>query len=138
MLDLDLLDTSAIDAGSWLELEVPQALAEGDPVRIKLLSMDSDTYRKAVAVYRRTIAKLRIDVGDDSPQGQTADAELYAAVTVEWSGINKAGKPWPCTRENAKALYLSQKWIARQVRAFVGTDGNFISAFPQPKPPTPS
>jgi len=138
MLDLDLLDTSAIAAGSWLELEVPPALAEGDPVRIKLLSMDSDAYLKAVAVYRRTIAKLKIEVGDDSPQGQAADAELYAAVTLEWSGLNKAGKPWPCNKDNARALYLSQKWIARQVRAFVGTDGNFISARPQPKPPQSS
>jgi hypothetical protein len=138
MLDLDLLDTTAVDAGSWLELEVPPALADADSVRIKLLGIDSEAYRKAVASYRRTIAKLRVDIGDESPEGRSADAELYAAVTLEWSGLTQSGKAWPCTRDNAKKLYITQPWITRQVRAFVGTDGNFITARPQPKPPKSS
>jgi hypothetical protein len=138
MLDLDYIDNAAIDAGSWLDVEMAPELAAQGQVRIKLKSIDSSAYVKALAQYSRTLAKLKLDRANETPEGRDADAELYAAVTVEWEGFIKSGMDWPCTRENAKQLYLSQPWITRQVRTFVATDENFISARQQPTPPASS
>lgn len=131
MLDLDQIDTTAVNAGSWLTVDVPPALDDGSPMRIKLLGVDSDVYIKAAADYRRTLAKHKLTVGDESPVGREADVLLYASVTLAWEGVTKGDAPWPCTRENVCRLYATQPWVIRQVRAFVVTDANFIQALPQ-------
>ena len=131
MLDLDQVDNTAINAGSWLTVEVPPALDDGTPMRIKLPSVDSEAYVKAAAEYRRTLAKHKLMVGDESPVGREADVLLYATVTLAWEGVTKGGAPWPCTLQNVVQLYSKLPWVIRQVRAFVVTDANFIQALPQ-------
>ena len=136
MLDLDQVDSTAVNAGSWLTVDVPPALDDGTPMRIKLLGVDSDAYLKAAAEYRRTLAKHKLTVGDESPVGREADVLLYASVTLAWDGVTKGGAPWPCTRANVVQLYTALPWVIRQVRAFVVTDANFIQALPQTQPET--
>lgn len=127
-MDIERIDNSALDEGAWLPVELPEALAESGPVRIKLRSTESDLAKKPMAEHQRRVAKAR---AADGPQlgSELADSEaqLYAALTVAWEGVLANGEPWPATIENARRLYRSQAWLLKQVRIFVFSDDPFLA-----------
>lgn len=137
MIDLARIDSSAIVEGAWLDVEVPPQLQDGTPFRIKLASTYSEVFRVAAAEYRRTLAKLKRSHDDGSNEAEETNAELQAALTLDWTGLVNGGQPWPCTKANAKELYLKQAWIRDQVVQFTAVSANFIQALPSPDPTRP-
>lgn len=97
------------------------------PVKIRVLSSDSDEWRKQIYKFNAENAKFREKRKEIPREKQDADSiALLCAVTVGWEGINKGGKPMPCTPENAAALYQKAPFIADQVYEFVRERSNFI------------
>lgn len=130
-MDIALIDNAAMSRGAWLPVELPEALRETGPVRIKLRSTDADEARRPLADHQRRIAKIRAEDGPNAPaEIADSEAQLYAALTVEWEGVLSGGVIWPCTAENAHQLYRTQKWLAKQVRLFVFSDDPFVTVLP--------
>lgn len=127
MLDIDLIDQSGMEDGSWLAVDLPSTLAVAGEVRIKLVSANSRQGRDAHSWFRRELTKNKIDPDDtESDDFLRLDQQLYARMTLAWEGIASKGEPWPFSREHAELLYRAQPWILFQVRTFVFTDANFI------------
>lgn len=135
MIDLTRIDASAIVEGAWLDVEVPPQLQDGTPFRIKVASTASEVFRIAAAEYRRKLAKMKRTYDDGSNESNEANAELQAELTLDWTGLSNAGQPWPCTKANAKQLYLNHTWIKDQVERFSAASANFIQALPEPSTP---
>jgi len=52
-------------------------------------------------------------------------AEVLVGITVGWSNLEADDKPLKFTKENAKALYEAEDWIAAQVLSFASKAENF-------------
>lgn len=119
----DLVDTRiAVE-----ELVIRDANDMPTPLKIRVLSRDSDAWRKQVYKLQTENAKFSRK-GKDVPL-EKSDADgiaLITAVTVSWEGINRDGQPMPCTPENVAKLYEKAPWIADQVFAFVRERENFM------------
>lgn len=125
LVDLASLDTAALaESGAVLKLCHP---VTGDElgITITLVGADSPTYRKTEArlleKYRKQQAKKR------GPEDYRRDAaETAAACTVDWQNVQVDGEDVPCTKENAKALYLRFPWMYEQVQAFIGDRQSYL------------
>lgn len=135
--DLDSIDTlSASEKG--VEMPVKDLAGTqmtdkgGKPVSITLKGPDSETYRKLTRaqVRKRIDRAAKGDKTEDDALAAEAEADaidIMAACTVGWAGINdKAGKPIPCTAENARQLYQRYPIIREQVDLFVSNRLNFL------------
>lgn len=109
------------------ELTILDANGVPTPMKITVLSSDSDEWRKQIYKFNAENAKFREKRREIPREKQDADSiALLCAVTVSWEGINKGGKPMPCTPENAAMLYQKAPFIADQVYEFVRERANFI------------
>lgn len=54
---------------------------------------------------------------------------ILTACVIDWKGITKDGKEYPCTKENKKELFedASTKWLSDQIEQFILDDTNFLS-----------
>jgi len=82
---------------------------------------------------RKTLKRLREKSAGGETEGETRVddfetemVEAYARRTVAWGPILYEGQPFPCTYENALALYSGARAILRQVDGFVQEETNFI------------
>lgn len=128
-IDLCILDSSALaEEGAVCTLRHPVSRVKLD-ITIVLVGMDSARYRRAesqlVEKYRRNKGEVR------TPEEIREDvAATLAACTLDWSNVTVDGVDMPCTRENAKGLYLRFPWIQEQVSGFVSDRGNYLKDLP--------
>lgn len=52
-------------------------------------------------------------------------AEVLVGITVSWNNLEADDKPLKFTKENAKAIYGAEDWIAAQVLSFASKAENF-------------
>lgn len=145
------LEKSA-ENGATLEITHPasgDALfdEDGKAISIRLLGVNSATGKRAIAKMvladekkgKQAKPKTVDQIMDKLDKGIDGRAELYAALTLGWSGIsylpkeergNPKAKPeaLPFSAANAKMLYSEYTWVAEQVKSFMEDEANFISA----------
>lgn len=100
--------------------------AKGKPVTITLLGNHSREFRQKVDEMSRRQNKRRNSDNLTLAEAERRAAELLAAVTVSWSGVEWEGQKLECNRENAEMLYRELPWVRTQVDEFVGDVGNFF------------
>lgn len=100
--------------------------ADGSPVTIDLLGLDSDAYKKAKRENQR--ARLaRRNPGKITPEELEEEGmALMIAVTAAWTFKDAAGNPIPCTAQAVKELYQNYPDIMEQADAFVSDRGNVL------------
>jgi hypothetical protein len=54
--------------------------------------------------------------------------EIIARCTVGWKGLEKDGKEYRFTEDNAKALYRAYPEIAERAMTFIVSRGNFFGS----------
>lgn len=137
---LDGIDTKTLsEAGvdvviKKLNSNEPLKAANGEVVSVKVLGPDSGKYRSlSRAQIRKRLAKRaagQIEVTEADMDETDRDAmEILAGCTVGWKGVlDKAGKPIPCTIENALKLYENYPVVREQVDLFISERSNFLQA----------
>lgn len=123
-LDFDsIVDTrTAIE-----ELVILDGKGQPTPLKIKLMSLDSDAWRRKqydTQIENARYAKEDSNVPFDKISGDAI--EQLVTVTVGWEGITRNDCPMPCTPENVRLLYQKAPYIADQVWAFVRRRENFM------------
>ena len=129
--DLSNLDlTKAGNSGAWLTLRHPATDVEL-PIKLKLAGTDSDAYRQAERDYtNRRMRELnqRGKIGNITAESVEAQAvNILASATLDWQGVMVDGAEVPCTKEQAKKLYLRFAWIRRQAELFIDDPANFTA-----------
>lgn len=126
-MDLATLDTHAAgNAGTWLEILHPVTRAPIG-VRVKVHGRDSDRVREAVERQEReTLEAARSN--RPAPDKKTRDAQIWAAATTDWEGVEFEGAPMPFSEANALKLYghPGLGWFVAQVAAAVMDHGRFL------------
>lgn len=130
--DLPGQDTRSLsEEGVWF---TPSSLTGGvigkphNPVKLKLLGPDSDTYRRLVRAQARRRLQSAVAGGetDTFAEEEAATFEILSSCTVDWSGIQStSGEPIPFSREAAEALYRGFPAIRDQVDGWISTRVNF-------------
>lgn len=135
-MDLKNLDMrAAAEAGATMTLHHPVtdeilSDAKGNPVTITVLGTDSREFRRKLDEINRNRQRKR---GTPSlVESERSAAELLAAVTREWTGIEWDGKVLECTPSNAEMLYRERSWVRQQVDEFVAEVGNFSQTTAKP------
>lgn len=135
-MDLKSLDMrAAAEAGATMTLRHPvtdEDLADGKgkPVTITVLGTDSREFRRKLDEINRNRQRKR---GNPSlAESERSAAELLAAVTRGWTGVEWDGKVLECTTENAEMLYRERSWVRQQVDEFVADVGNFSQTTAKP------
>lgn len=80
---------------------------------------------QALASQSRRGAKIS---PEDALREDQENIDIAVAATVTWVGFLAGGAPFPCTAENARALYTSNRDVCDQVIAFVRERANFLPA----------
>ena len=121
-MDIDKLYTrETSEAGAWCDITDP--LGAATELRFKIAGAHSDKFRRAMVKAQakqmnREKARGRRDV---TPEDLELEFDLMADVlaecTLEWNA-EKDGKDWPCTGENAQAVYMNAPDVRRQVFQF--------------------
>ena len=109
-MDLSKFDISSGEKG--LELTILDLDNNPTNIKIKLLSLHSKKGREAFL----ELAK----------KGQTSTAQMLAALTIGWQGVEREGKEIKFSREQAIKIYDEYPSIAAQVERFVENAKNFI------------
>lgn len=132
-MDLSKFETrKGADTGAIVELLLPDGSKaiqdDGNPVSITVAGSDSAVFKRTAQTQadRWRKAGVRRAVTMDSVEQDVA--ELLAACTLSWSGIEDGGKPLECNADNAKRIYLDFPDIREQVNAFIGQRANFLKA----------
>lgn len=103
---------------------------EGNPVSIKLLGQDSKAWRKMNRDFTRKktseMAKSRRRSVDFTMTDEEK-AEMVAACTIGWSGIEEDGQAIEFSQESAKDIYMKYSWIREQADEFIGDRANFFT-----------
>ena len=113
--DLD----SAAENGAEMFIHNP-VTGEKTDASITLKGADSHTFRNAAM----EIAEG--DLGRDEYIDRMAD--LLAAVTVGWKGIEWDGKPLKFSQKEAKRIYIERAWLRNDIDAFISERSNFFAA----------
>lgn len=131
-MDFEVLATvDRHEAGAECNILDP---ATGKPtdVFIKVQGSDSKAWRAAkkrqtaAIIAARAAKKGEIEKADDLDLDfEEMDIDALVSVTTDWRGINKGGKPYKCTAENARELYSQAPSVVRQLLAFLGDGENF-------------
>ena len=82
---------------------------------IRIQGIDSKAYRTAVRAYQRKLLA----------EEEGGEAELLAAVTIGWRGLNDGKAEVEFTKEKALQLYENSPNIATQLDRFLGDRKNF-------------
>lgn len=127
-----LVIDSATDEGAKCEIFHPVTEQSFDPpIYITVAGIDSETYQKAqrdVANKRlkKAAGRGRIRLTTTAEEIEADQVELLARCTLGWENIDWEGKPYQCTLENARRLYLKAPWLREQVDLFIGDRANFL------------
>lgn len=135
----DFDTTTLADEGVWCTLRHPVTgeplLAEGQPVRIRLLGCDGERFRalRRRLAARRREALLRQDGKIDPELDAELEHELAAAATLDWENLRLPdGTALDCTPDHVKRLYRERVWVLEQVLAFIAGRANFLTASRRP------
>jgi hypothetical protein len=130
-LDRVLAQKARSAEGAWLEPKVVDGWGRltDTPLgcRILVLGPDSQEWRRAFRQGMRKRLRLLEATGDLSgqltqEQEDELEADLAAAITRDWEGVEQAGKPLPCVTEVKLAVYIASPSLAAQITAFVRND----------------
>lgn len=101
-------------------------------VFIKVQGADSKAWRAAKKKQTTAIIAARAANKDDLKSIDDLDIDFdmmdinaLVSVTIDWRGINKDGKAFKCTPENAEALYKQAPSVVRQLLSFLSDGENF-------------
>lgn len=114
------------EEGEILTILHPVTFAETD-IKIRLAGSDSARYRnkvKKLAEKERGKRSKTINLDAAERQG----AEILAACTLDWKGIQRGGVTVPFSYENAVELYSDPnlRWLREQVDEFIADRTNFF------------
>ena len=127
---MDLKDFSTKKANEGAELTLLHPVTgELLDAKIKLLGQDSEVYvRESNKIVDRRIKTLRNRNAKKLTAAETNEEnkQLYAAVTVGWSGFKNHGKEIEFSRQNVLDVYAKEPWILEQVEDFVEDRANFL------------
>jgi hypothetical protein len=132
MTDLSVFKTDI--AGSWLTVTHPVTgstleTAEGKPVRIRVVSLQSDQCQKVTAQLHNEREKKRLN---NRKYFQTAEElqegllKLLAAATLEFDNLEYNGELLKATSENAYKIYKELPWLREQVERFIEEWSSFL------------
>lgn len=127
-MDLGSVDTIASsNEGATLVLLHPKTGEETD-IQIVLYGPDSDVVRRLKREQsERTLEALRKPGSKPKLEELDRAASVFlAGATKGWANVERDGKPYPFTFENAVDLYQSFPWIREQVDRFIGDRRHFI------------
>lgn len=129
---LDVVTNSA--AGVPVDIYLPTGEKAG--FTISVLGSNSDAHKAAMLDMNRKIAERKKAVDDknvtvaDLKEQESARLDAAAAIVTGWDGLESGGKPYPFSREAARALFASAPYIAGQVLASSGDDARFLPQKP--------
>lgn len=112
------------ETGAEMTLLHPVTWKDTDAV-IKLLGADSAAFKNAKTKAAEKAILKRKQKQDAQKIAVEAEAEILAAVTTDWSGIEREKKKIEFSRKAAFELYRDNAWIREQVDAFVSERANF-------------
>lgn len=139
-----MLDSSVIEQGADLHLVHPATgkpltAENGEPITVRLLGIDSETYRTLEKEVRHaSLERMQKKLGRRGTPQMQVDPEqieedalnMMVKCTKSWANIIYKGKPLDCTPANVKMLYQEQPWIAEQVSEFMNDRRNFLGNSP--------
>ncbi len=124
-MEFDKLATAAShDAGAEVNILSP---VDGSPtdVFIKIKGADSKAWRVQRKRQTSVIVQAKAEGKLDDLDYEALDIEALVAITIDWRNLTKGGKPYKCTKANAKALYEQSPSIVQQLLTFLGDSANF-------------
>jgi hypothetical protein len=99
---------------------------KGKPITITLAGQDSERFMNAQRKQTQNMIDRRGKIKKDlSPIENTA--QILAACTVSWHGIDWEGKALPCNYANALMLYREKHFIREQADTFVSERENYAA-----------
>lgn len=124
-MDFDNLATlAAHEAGAEVNILSP---VNGSPtdVFIKIKGPDSKEWRREKKRQTSKIIQAKSEDKMDELDYESMDIEALVSITIDWKNITKGGKPFKCTKVNAKALYSQSPSIVNQLLTFLSDGENF-------------
>ena len=114
------------EEGEVLTVLHPVTYTETD-IKIRLAGSDSAKYRNKIKkIAEKDKGKRKNNFNLDAAERQ--GAEILAACTLDWEGIQRGGVDIPFTYENAVELYSDPnlRWLREQVDEFIADRTNFF------------
>ena len=124
-MEFEKLATAAShEAGAEVNILSP---VDGSPtdVFIKIKGADSKAWRQQRKRQTSAIVQAKSEGKLEELDYETLDVEALVAITIDWRNLTKGGKPYKCTKANAKALYEQSPSIVQQLLTFLADSGNF-------------
>ena len=124
-MEFDKLATTAShEAGAEVNILSP---VDGSPTDVFITIKGADSKAWRVQRKRQTNAIIQAKAEDRLEQMdyEALDVEALVAITIDWRNLTKNGKPYKCTKANAKALYEQSPSIVNQLLTFLADSGNF-------------
>ena len=119
-----LLTVDAHEAGAECNILSPVDRKKTD-VFIKIAGADSKLWRNAKK--KQTAQLIAARAADKKDVDYDAmDIEAIASITLDWRGITKDGKEYPCIEKNKKELFTKSPFIVEQLLEFLSKGENFI------------
>lgn len=124
----ELCTADAHEEGAELIILHPLTRKPTD-LKIRIKGVDSKGWRKA----RKGIEKAMLSqmVSGGEVDGDAAEIEALAAITIGWDGLVKDGKPLKFSGKACKELYTAAPNVRDQVDRFVGNRANFTQGLPE-------
>lgn len=121
-MDLTQLATvESHEAGAEYQLQNPQTGKPEDGV-IKVQGLDSKAWRDGQKAQRKKYEKQdEVDFFDHEYL-----APMVAGVIMDWKNLEKDGKPFEYSKENAMWLCMNSPTVVSQLFAFLLDRNNFI------------
>jgi len=124
-MDISKLNTIApCDKGAEMEVLDPKT-GLGTGAFITLAGVDSHVFQKATDDMEDRMAR-KGHLKTSPEDRRMMSVEILASCTLAWRGLEKDGEEWPCTRENAIALYSSSPPLRQQVDIFLSDRRNYL------------
>lgn len=113
--------------GVWINIDdVNGVQIEG--VRIKILGIDSDAYKKR----QRQITDKRINnrkMKITSAELESESLSLITSCVVGWEGVEDDNGSIECTESNVRKFLSEHTYIKEQIDAAIADRANFIGSF---------
>jgi hypothetical protein len=131
-MDISKIKDKDFEEGAWLDILDPITNQPSeDKERIKVLGIDSSTYRKA----QRKISNRRLQVVGrrggrckiTAEEIEAENLELLVSCVQAWEGFTENKQELECTSENVRRLFELAPWIKEQVDDFIGDRSGFLS-----------
>jgi len=119
--------TNKSNEGVWINIDdVNGVQIEG--VRIKILGIDSDPYKKKqrqITDKRLTNRKMKITSAELESEGLS----LITSCVVEWEGVEDNDGVVVCNESNVRKFLSENTFIKEQIDAAIADRANFIGSF---------